>query len=501
MALLALTVGAPAQGLRGAGGPVRFTPQASLPSGGSTIRIDLATTRSGIAEHMIVGLPSVLQPGSQVPTLVLFHGYGEFPADLTTKTDFFDEATSRGWLVVAPLGANRFNFGIDYAQDNTEDALEVFWSVFQSFLDPDRIYGVGFSMGAGWASSYAARHVGNDDLAFAAQLLHTGTLSLTDLSFRIEHKDQILFEGMTEPPVDFDSNILFGATLGPERHFRMCRSSVIDMAFPAAPGWSAPGFSNDPFGSEADLADPDLANVLDRTSMAWNLKHLVQAHTWATDDDNEHLTGQTEVARDFVQTVVGQIPGQPLPPSLDPQDAPAGCPNQHCWDFLDESDTLDWLELHTRVTPDPTQPQRLRMDEDRQWHGFEVRRTGARRIASMLYAAVPDATVPVSESLNAVQIEFLDQLTARVPDLGLEPSPSPGDTLTVYLDPVRMDAVPDMGLEGLTVSPSSITVTYNAPSGSVTVPANWTTQNGVIQIDAVNQGAAPISWNRFVLTF
>ena len=142
---------------------------------GTVVTYTLGTTQSGFPESVLVGIPNGASSSAPTPALILFHGYYEDPADLQVRTSFFDEALARGWFVIAPLGANIANFGIDYAQQNTEDALTYVWALHGSMIDAERVYGVGFSMGGGWASSYAARHVGNSDVRMAAQLIHTGT--------------------------------------------------------------------------------------------------------------------------------------------------------------------------------------------------------------------------------------------------------------------------------------------------------------------------------------
>ncbi|MDP6940240.1 MAG: hypothetical protein QF848_15555 [Planctomycetota bacterium] len=134
------------------------------------------------SEEFLVGIPNT--PIHPTPVLVAFHGYGKRPADVLADSDLFPMGMDRGWIVIAPLGAHVYNYGIEYSQRNVETALTVLATMiapnFNLTVDADRFYAVGFSMGGGAAASFAARHCdANGGLHFAATAIHTGPTSLS----------------------------------------------------------------------------------------------------------------------------------------------------------------------------------------------------------------------------------------------------------------------------------------------------------------------------------
>ena len=137
--------------------------------------IVLTNTGSGMVEQFLVQ-PASPPPSSPAPLLVAFHRYNVGHGDALLNTSLFAEASARGWHVLAPLGASQYNFGSVAAQVNTQAALE--WATNHLLVDPSRIYAVGMSMGAGWALSYAARHLDPGEPMFAAVVNHTGGVAL-----------------------------------------------------------------------------------------------------------------------------------------------------------------------------------------------------------------------------------------------------------------------------------------------------------------------------------
>ena len=485
---LALPQGRVASSVAPVGGP------GGMPVNGTVTEYHLLFTSTGIPESVVVGEPSGASASQPAPALILFHSYYEDPTALETRTSFFDEAMARGWFVIAPLGANIANFGIDYAQQNTEDALEFVWANFGSFIDQERVYGVGFSMGGGWASSYAARHVGLGDIRMAAQLIHTGTLSLTDLSHRSRHRPLFLPAGSgVVRQADFDSPVLFGPDIDPERAFRMRRSSSLHV------DWTDTGFESFWIPS---LPNPD--NINGDQSLAWNLRHTYQAFTWATDDKSAPLgvlATQTEITRDFLVGTVGQVPAAPLTPCLVPQPAPSACPENHCWGFLCEDEVLDWLAMHTLQPIDPTVTQELRMDADRQWHAFLVERTGPLALARMRYAADPATQeLQIEDLFKVASLEF------QPADLGLNSAPAPGEDLLVRTHAASIGgALPELRLTGLGSQPALAEIEFDQPGGGtslVTATTTWDPATSTLVVAPVAGSAAgPATFNQLRLEF
>ncbi len=146
---------------------------------GNVYILRITGTGTGWDEDFLLGIPPY--PLEPAPLLVLFHQYSASVLDTYIKTEFFKDAMTRGWYVVAPLGAHQENFGIDYSQRNIEVCLNWVTEYFGGALDHERVYGVGYSMGAGTLMAYAARHVDPTGVRFAALLNHTGTISVADL--------------------------------------------------------------------------------------------------------------------------------------------------------------------------------------------------------------------------------------------------------------------------------------------------------------------------------
>jgi hypothetical protein len=297
---------------------------------GNQYEITLTDTGSGWIERFIFQRPATpLQPA---PLLVLFHKFGGSHFDTVFNTQFFTQADSRGWFVVAPLSAATKHFGSSPAQTNTQLVLDFVLQQFGSEIDRDRIYGVGFSMGGGAMLAYAASHVDPDHAMFAALLSHTGGGALVHTYYNTFDDD------------DSDDNIQTGANLEtpdildfwydgpPTLHlFTYQRHSVVDI---------------DAFG----VVSPD-------TSLITNLLH-VPLHTWyALNDPQTYLIAQSlAIWQEFLDeggtSVLTQVPG-----------------TSHTWHTLDDVATLDWLQQYTLTLPTAG---RTRADADGRWFYFDV---------------------------------------------------------------------------------------------------------------------------------
>ena len=62
-----------------------------------------------------------------------------------------------------------------------------------SSVDRERIYGVGFSMGGGWMTTFASRHVDPSGAMFAALVNHTGSVALRH-SYNVSPGGRALFD-------------------------------------------------------------------------------------------------------------------------------------------------------------------------------------------------------------------------------------------------------------------------------------------------------------------
>ena len=312
-------------------------------------------------ERFIVGIPANMQ--TPAPVLTLFHGYGEEPINVLQNTTLAQEAMSRGWLVFIPLGAHKFNYGIDYAQDNIEQAFQFVGSRLP--IDMDRIYGVGFSMGGGAAASYAARHLDPNGIQFAAIVNHTGTTSLR-ATYQTSN-DYNLFE----------SPLMFGGTPDTAT-FRYSRSSTIDM---------------DAIAGTVDL----------RGALSSNLSHIPVRHWYATMDANGTIIDQT-IALDQAMQQDGSDTGL-IPRSY----------AIHSWSTLDNPAVLDWLESQRLTRPTVGNVTRTIADRDGAWHDLEITQTNAEELTPILWTVQPQGN-----AFYAIETENLAELAVDAETIGLD---------------------------------------------------------------------------------
>ncbi len=305
------------------GNPSGMATRASISNGKGMLplgvyEVTLPNTPSGWEEKFLIGVPK--SPLTPAPCLVVFHGYGEEHTDMVAKTTYFQEAMARGWIVIAPLAAHKYNYAIDYAQENAELALT--WAATYLTLDPDRFYAVGFSMGGGMAASFAARHLDRYGPHFAAVAIHTGTCSIRDVYWSANDKT------LLESPQMFGGN--------PDQvPFRYQTASTIDL-----------DFSTNQVDPESDLVR--------------NLVHTPLYHFAALNDPNPFLINETQ--QNHSQALVRHVPSS-LVTSND---------SVHQWYTLDETTVLDWLEPKTYQQVADGEAIQVLADRDGRWYDFEV---------------------------------------------------------------------------------------------------------------------------------
>lgn len=342
----------------------RSRPQVNATPAPQTYTVNFPNTGTIFAERVLVGLPGPVQRGQLAPVLVMFHGYNRTEASCYEDgRDLFVEAQNRGWYVIAPLGAHTKNYGIDYAQDNIEYALSFLLSVLP--IDPERVYGVGFSMGGGGAMSYGARHMDPNKPRFAAIVNHTGGTSTAFVYWN--SSEQLLFQ-----------NPLFFAADPTTDPFRYSQASCVDV---------------DQF---TQVIDPN-------TDLVRNLQPVPVLNYHATADPNANLVLMTQLTHSWM----GLIPGFQtflLTPSA----------NQHQWDTMDTNTVLNFLYSHTLSTPTEGQ-HRVLADRDARWHHFTVTQdaTGAFTPFRWDYDAL-------NNRLTIDETQNLADLKVHSADLGLD---------------------------------------------------------------------------------
>ncbi|MEM6671650.1 MAG: hypothetical protein AAF726_02330 [Planctomycetota bacterium] len=320
---------------------------------GRVLEITLAFSGQTYEERFVLGIPANLQVPA--PVLTLFHGYGEEPLDVVQNTPLVQEAMQRGWLVFVPLGAHKFNYGIDYAQENIELAFSFLSARLN--LDLDRIYAVGFSMGGGAAASFASRHLDPNGIRIAALVNHTGTTSL-----------RATFQTTTANNQNFLRHpLMFGGT--PDQvPFRYRRSSTVDY--------------------------DALAGTIDANSeMASNIAHIATRHWNAEFDPNLALIDQTVRLHERMLARGADSARRVVTSSV------------HTWTTLDSTAVLDWLEQQTLSAPAAGSVAKTFADRDGRWHELDIVQDRAGELTPVLWSSQPSFnTLYLIEMANAASI-------------------------------------------------------------------------------------------------
>lgn len=290
----------------------------------------LNNTGSGWQEKFLVQLPPT-PPTQPVPLLVVCHKFGASHGDVLNTT-FLAESQARGWYLVAPLGARQKHFGAPEFQINTRAVLDLVTQLFP--IDDDRVYGVGFSMGAGALTNYAARHLDPSGVRFAALCEHTGGVSLGHTWFH-EPDDADLDDDLPQPGNNLEVpdvlEDLFGGTPSAVP-FSYQRASCIDL-------------------------DPISGQIGAGTNLGRNLAHLPTLVWIANADPLTYLGTQTYAFDAHLQS---QNAGHQLYVANG---------NVHSWSTLDETYVCDWLAARTLQTPSAG---RTLADENGPWFHFQV---------------------------------------------------------------------------------------------------------------------------------
>ena len=379
---------------------------------------------SGWSESFLVGFPS--NPVQPTPVLVLFHGYGETPQDVLDNSDFFEMGMKRGWIVVAPLGAHTYNYGIEYSQLNVEAALALLAGTIAPSVgmtvDADRFYAVGFSMGGGGAASFVARHADTSDgLHFAGAAIHTGSTSLS-------------YTYWSTPSIQstFDSPVMFGGPPSdPALTFDYTRCSATDIS------WAT------------GLADST-------TDMVRNLTHMPALSYYADQDPNTTLIAQTTTTHHQFRKRGGK--GRLLhSPST-----------KHDWQTLKERRVF---RMFRQAFQAPTALTRTLADRDGDWHGFNVTQAAARIFSPFRWVIQPQVNRFVVDEVANIQSLRLASPTwvGLNPDANLELVFNSADGVPLEIVIGEIDDQPsDVWLGGVSTSSWS----YDAATKELTLFEN-----------------------------
>ena len=343
-------------------------------------------------EQFILAIPTAVT--WPAPVLTMFHGYGEEPADVIQNSPLVAEAMARGYVVFVPLGAHKYNYGIEYAQRNIELTFQFLSARLP--IDLDRIHAVGFSMGGGAAVSFAARHQDPGGLRIASVVNHTGTASLRATYHR--SNDFGLFE----------SPLMFGASPSADP-FAYQRSSTVDL-------------------------DVFSGSLIPGGSMAPNLSHVPVRHWNAEFDPNPFIVAQTEQLHDTLVSVGADSERRVVPSA------------EHSWATMDPVAVMDWIDDRSAVEPSPGEVVTTIADRDGRWHQLGLEQAQAGRLTPIRWSSQPG-----SNALWLIGLENLRRATAHVDDLGLDPSRD----LRVIVQ-VADTSTPRVTLEGFPTPPTDV---------------------------------------------
>ena len=134
-------------------------------TGGTAYNLKLVIPSTGLEEFFSLYVPA-LPPGVERPMVVGFHSFRRSHLEVSLGTDMLAKAAARNWFFLAPVqrsavGDPFINYGSVQSQEHVEVLIRWVMDIYE--IDPDRIYGVGFSMGGGSVMSYAARHCDGDE--------------------------------------------------------------------------------------------------------------------------------------------------------------------------------------------------------------------------------------------------------------------------------------------------------------------------------------------------
>ncbi len=376
---------------------------------------------SGFTEVFAVFVPAQV-PGPQ-PLLVGFHGYGFSAGDVPYNTTMLFEAKNRNWYLCAPLGGSQVNFSSTVAQVNTQAVLDFMLANF-SDIDTSRIYGIGFSMGGGWALNYAARHLDPQRPMFAALVNHTGGVAL---------KNTLLNESLPPPDYTFVQSVFdfwFGnSTQGSALPFEMARSSVVN--FDAT--------------TLAVEQDQDLAR---------NILHVPTRSVRAAGEPIAYLTTQNDVLHSHFLSL-----GRQVGPTYDYQVVPG---TVHNWSTLNMKQACDFVGQFTLNLP--TSASTL-ADANGKYFYFDVQQDVAgsfTRFDWTLQSAFNKLTLLSTKNLKRVTIDMTVAPLVSTSNLQLDLAAADG--LADEVAVVKWPSLPTAVTRDTLPMVLGVNYTYDAPT-------------------------------------
>ena len=246
-----------------------------------------------------------------IPLVMAYHGYGASANSVATLSTIEEECYERGWAYFAPTGMDDQLFGSPLCLQNLEAALD--WMLTNFNIDPDRIYAVGFSMGGGIMSNFAARHRDPGGTMIAALGIVSGTF---DWTMSWKQGDQTLKTLM-------QSNFNFsGPANSPTYKFNYQKASGMFYTYASYPPL-------------VQALEPTLNN-----SLATNLRTIPTYIVWDTGDTLTEVQIQELDFFNVVNSLGGTVEYHTTSGTIHPLN---GLPAPHSWAVLDENALFDFF--------------------------------------------------------------------------------------------------------------------------------------------------------------
>jgi dienelactone hydrolase len=265
-------------------------------------------TNTGVGEPIEYQLPGQYNDGGPPhPMLVAWHGFGSSAASVAAQTTLDEECNARRWVYLSITGLDDKLFGPPISQRHVDVAIE--WMLDRFNVDRDRICMVGFSMGAGAAMNYTARHRDPDGIMIAAVGAIAGNFDW-QLTWNIEP--------LTRPWLEHAFN--FGGPPG-EQLFRYQQASSL---------------IHDP-----DSYPPYPGEIQPIWSMATNLGLVPVYLAWDSGDPMTYLPGENQQFISLLEAQGTPVTSRVVVGTVDPLTRQ---PAAHSWAVLDENELMDVFE-------------------------------------------------------------------------------------------------------------------------------------------------------------
>ncbi len=368
-------------------GPV-LTIVAAVGTGGYVVEVQNSPT--SYAEEFFIQLPPSPSKAKPSPLLVAFHKFGTTQLDIPVNTNLEQECYDRNWWLLAPLGASPKSFSSISSQLNTEFVIELVLKRFSGYVDTERIYGVGFSMGGGNVMNYAARHVDPSRPMFAAIINHTGPVSL-----RETYKEQ--------PAVQFIMDFWYGG--GPDQSsFKYARSSVLDIYSTGSSGPIGPGpigGGGDPFPLPIPVPSSKSYRIDFETSSVGNLSHVPLYIVRAKNDPQTYISAQLDLLVETLGSTDFEFVYKKV-----------GGTNKHAWSTLNETKTLNWLS--SKRLQLPTRGVTL-IDRDATYFYFDIKQRNGGKFSRIQWELFP-----AKNRMHMFRTENFAELSFNMEKVGMD---------------------------------------------------------------------------------